>query len=135
MLAPAATFLSPAITWSPDLGAPLSTSTKPSPVERAVTFAPPPSITDKVPVSLVADCAFANRGAHNVSAPAAAPLRKFLRSTCRLLYVRDGTSAVAEVILLMPHLLQQGQMQVGDGRALRQRQVLAALLQLAVAAA
>ena len=47
---------SAAITASPDSGAPLSTSTRPSPVEKAVTLAPPASITARFPVSLVTGC-------------------------------------------------------------------------------
>ena len=45
-----ARFFSAAITLSPDFGAPLSTSTRPSPVENASTLLPPPSTTASLSV-------------------------------------------------------------------------------------
>ena len=80
-LALGARLFSAAITASPDFGAPLSTTTKPSPVEKAVTLAPPASITASVSVSLVTPAAGAlqqRAEAHSASAPAAAPFNTIL---------------------------------------------------------
>src|SRR5438067_724326 len=121
---------------SPNFGAPLSTSTSPSPAEKASAFAPPTSNTANLSGRRPACCALRIRGdTHVVSMPAAAPLRNSLRSTTRLLDRRNHARAVAELIALHSRLLEQRQMEIRDRRAFRQHDMLTSELHLAVAAA
>src|SRR5215831_11951037 len=77
------------MTWSPDFGAPPSTSTSPSPVEHASTLLPPPSTTDILSVRRRtppdACCALRTREeVHMVNIPRA-PFKTSLRFTSSLL--------------------------------------------------
>src|SRR5579875_555249 len=105
------------------LGGPLSTTTSPSPVDKASTFAPPTSSTAMRSVTRL--CALRQ-------GMASAPSRNSLRF---ILHARDRARAVAELVALHPDLLQNRQVQIRDRRALRQHNMLPQKLHLPRAAA
>src|SRR5689334_20051641 len=121
---------------------------RPSALENATTFAPPPSTTDSLSFSLrtaVGACwAARNNGdAHKVSAPVIAPCRISLRSTIYSLlhpkksidsHLRNHAGAVTEFVALHSNLLKHREVEIRDRGALRQHDVLAAEFQFAVAA-
>src|SRR5688572_13723684 len=139
------------MTLSNDFGAPLSTSTKPSPAANARTLLPPPSTTvirsvrrrtppcPTEPWRRPADACCAPgtpadiHAAHAPTAPFSTSLR--FSDTPSPSNVRDRSGAVAELVAFHADLLQQRQMEIGDRRAFRQHQVLAARPQPAGAAA
>src|SRR5262245_37489972 len=135
---------------SPDFGAPLSTSTRPSPADKTTTLLPPASTMPRLSVKRrrpVADCwaPRSNGDAHNVSIPVTVPFKTSLRSPvrpsmesrglCLRLEFCNDTRAVRKLFTFHAGLLEQRQEEVCHRRTLRQCDLLAAEFQLPVSAA